>query len=290
MLLVQQVLNGLTIGMVYALVALGLTMVYGVLRILHFAHGAVYALGAFLALALLQLGSPFLLAAVAAVVGTALVGVLVERVFYRPLAGAPPIAPLIAGVGVYLLMEDTFRNVFGPYTHAFPTTAPNPGLQAGPLSLTPPQLLILLTGAVLLVGLSFLIGRTALGLQMRAVAADRETAASMGIDVPRIVSLNFLLGSALAGLAGVLVALNFNAVYPTMGAIPGMKAFAVVVTGGLGSLPGAVVASLFLGVAESVIEGFFDLPIGRDAAAFVLLIAVLLLRPQGLFGARQEKV
>jgi branched-chain amino acid transport system permease protein len=289
-LLFQQILNGLTIGMVYALVALGLTMVYGVLRILHFAHGAVYALGAFLALALLQLGSPFLLATVVAIVGAAVAGALIERVFYRPLAGAPPIAPLIAGVGVYLLLEDTFRNVFGPYTHALPAQAPIPALQAGPFSLTAPQVLILLTGIVLLVGLGVLIGRTALGLQMRAVAADRETAATMGIDVSWIVTLNFLLGSALAGLAGVLIALNFNAVYPTMGAIPGMKAFAVVVVGGLGSLPGAVVASLFLGVAESLIEGFFALPIGRDAAAFVLLIAVLLVRPQGLFGARLEKV
>ena len=276
--------------MVYALVALGLTMVYGVLRILHFGHGAVYALGAFLALASLQLGIPFLLAAVLAVAGAALTGVLIERVFYRPLASDSPIAPLIAGVRVYLLMEDSFRNVFGPYTHAFPTTAPIPGVQLGALSLTGSQVLILLTGAILLVALSVLINRTALGLQMRAVAADRETAASMGIDVSRIVSLNFLVGSALAGLAGVLVALNFNAVYPTMGAIPGMKAFAVVVTGGLGSLPGAVIASLFLGTAESIIEGFFDLPIGRDAAAFILLIVVLLLRPQGLFGTPQEKV
>lgn len=289
-MLVQQVLNGLAIGVIYALVALGLSMVYGVLRVLHFAHGAVYTVGAFAALALLQLQLPLALATLFGVLVATGVGVLVERVFYRPLASAPPILPLIAGVGVYLLVEDLARNVFGPYTQPFPAASPLPRVALGPLLLTGSQALILLIGTVLLGALAFLQARTRIGLQMRAVAADREMAAAVGISPTRVVLLNFAIGSALAGLAGILVALNFNAVYPTMGAIPGMKAFAVVVAGGLGSLPGAVLASLFLGVSESLIEGFLDLPIGRDAAAFILLILVLLVRPQGLFGQRIEKV
>lgn len=288
-MLTQQLLNGLTIGTLYALVALGLTMVYGVLRILHFAHGAVYAIGAYACLLLLDQHVPFGLAAATALVVAAAAGVLVERFFYRPLARAAPILPLVAGVGVYLFVEDGLRLLFGPYSHAFPVVG-LPALTAGPVFLTGPQVLILGSGLVLFPALALFINATPLGLQMRAVAADREMAAASGIAVGRIVGLNFAIGSALAGLAGILVALDFNAVYPTMGALPGLKAFAAVVVGGLGSLPGAIIASLLLGVSESFIEAFLDLPLGRDAAAFLLLILVLMLRPQGLLGRRTDRV
>jgi len=289
-MLTQQLLNGLTIGTLYALVALGLTMVYGVLRILHFAHGAVYAIGAYACLLLLDRHVPFGVAAATALVVAAAAGVLVERFFYRPLARAAPILPLVAGVGVYLFVEDGLRLLFGPYSHAFPVDLALPPLAVGPVFLTGPQLLILGSGVILFPALGLFINGTRLGLQMRAVAADREMAAASGIAVGRIVALNFAIGSALAGLAGILVALDFNAVYPTMGALPGLKAFAAVVVGGLGSLPGAIIASLLLGVSESFIEGFLDLPLGRDAAAFVLLILVLMLRPQGLLGRRTDRV
>jgi len=288
--MLQQVANGLTIGVVYALIAAGLTLVYGVLRVLHFAHGGVYMVAAYVALAvILALGGGFWPALALAIVVAGALGVAIERVVYRPLRGASPIAPLIAGAGVYLMLEDIFRRLGGPYTRPFPADLAGT-VVLGPLQLTAKQALVLGASLVGLGLLAYLIQRTKLGLAMQAVAQDAPTAASLGIPVDRVVALSFFVGSVLAGLAGVLVGLYFNAVEPTMGALPGMKAFAVVVLGGLGSVAGAVVAALLLGVVEALVTGYLDLPLGRDAVAFVLLIAALLFRPQGLLGGQVEKV
>ncbi len=288
--MLQQLANGLTIGVVYALVATGLALVYGVLRVLHFAHGGVYMVGAYTALALIAgLGLAFWPALALALLVAGVLGVLVERVVYRPLRGASPIAPLIAGAGVYIFLEDVLRRLGGPYTRPFPADFVG-ALALGPLQLTAKQGLVVAASVVGLSLLVFLIRGTKIGLAMQAVAQDPTTAASMGIPVDRVVALSFFVGSVLAGLAGVLVGLYFNAVDPTMGALPGMKAFAVVVLGGLGSVAGAVVAALALGVAEALVTGYLELPLGRDAIAFVLLIAALLFRPQGLFGRHAEKV
>ncbi|MHB1158974.1 MAG: branched-chain amino acid ABC transporter permease [Chloroflexota bacterium] len=288
--MLQQLANGLTIGIVYALIATGLALTYGVLRILHFAHGGVYMVAAYAALFLVtSAGLTFWPAFALALIVAGLLGVLIERLVYRRLRGESPIAPLIAGVGVYIFLEDVLRRAAGPYTRPFP--ADFPGVVAlGPLYLTLEQGLVFAASILGLLLLVYLIRGTRIGLGLQAVAQDTQTAASMGIDVNRVVALSFFVGSALAGLAGVLVGLYFNAVEPGMGAVPGMKAFAIVVLGGLGSVPGAAIAALALGLVETLVTGYFDLPLGRDAIAFVLLIAILLFRPQGLFGRQLEKV
>ena len=288
--MLQQLANGLTIGIVYALIASGLALVYGVLRILHFAHGGVYMVTAYVALFLVvAAGLPFWPALALALVAAGLLGVLIERLVYRRLQGESPIAPLIAGVGVYIFLEDMLRRVAGPYTRPFPTDFPG-SLTLGPVELTLKQALVFSASLLGLALLLYLIRGTKVGLGLQAVAQDGQTAASMGIDVNRVVAVSFFVGSLLAGLAGVLVGMYFNAVEPGMGAIPGMKAFAIVVLGGLGSVPGAVVAALALGLVETLVTGYFNLPLGRDAIAFVLLIAILLVRPQGLFGRSVDKV
>ncbi len=288
--MLQQLANGLTIGIVYALIATGLALVYGVLRILHFAHGGVYMVTAYVALFLVVAsGLPFWPALALALVVAGVLGVLIERLVYRRLRGESPIAPLIAGVGVYIFLEDMLRRAAGPYTRPFPTDFPG-SVIFGPVQLTFKQGLVFAASLLGLALLVYLIRGTKVGLGLQAVAQDSQTAASMGIDVNRVVALTFFVGSALAGLAGVLVGMYFNAVDPGMGAIPGMKAFAIVVLGGLGSVPGAVVAALALGLVETLVTGYFNLPLGRDAIAFVLLIAILLFRPQGLFGRSVDKV
>jgi len=288
--MLQQVANGLTIGIVYALIASGLALVYGVLRILHFAHGGVYMVTAYVALFLVvAAGLSFWPALLLALVVAGILGMLIERLVYRRLRGESPIAPLIAGVGVYIFFEDMLRRAAGPYTRPFPADFPG-NLVIGPVDLTIKQGLVFSASLLGLVLLFYLIRGTKVGLGLQAVAQDWQTAASMGVDVNRVVALSFFVGSALAGLAGILVGMYFNAVEPGMGAIPGMKAFAIVVLGGLGSVPGAVVAALALGLVETLVTGYFNLPLGRDAIAFVLLIAILLFRPQGLFGRSVDKV
>ncbi len=288
--MIQQLANGLTIGVVYALIATGLALVYGVLRILHFAHGGVYMVTAYVALFLVvATGLPFWPALVVALLVAGLLGVLIERLVYRRLRGESPIAPLIAGVGTYIFLEDVLRRTAGPYTRPFPTDFPG-SIAIGALQVTYKQGLVFAASLLGLALLLYLIRGTKVGLGLQAVAQDSQTAASMGIDVNRVVALSFFVGSVLAGLAGILVGMYFNAVEPGMGAIPGMKAFAIVVLGGLGSVPGAVVAALVLGLVETLVTGYFNLPLGRDAIAFVLLIAILLFRPQGLFGRSVDKV
>ena len=288
--MLQQLANGLTIGIVYALIATGLALVYGVLRILHFAHGGVYMVTAYVALFLMvSAGLTFWPALALALVVAGLLGVLIERLVYRRLRGESPIAPLIAGVGVYIFLEDIMRRTAGPYTRPFPTNFPG-SLVLGPVEFTYKQGLVFAASILGLALLAYLIRGTKMGLGLQAVAQDSQTAASMGIDVNRVVAFSFFVGSALAGLAGVLVGMYFNAVDPGMGAIPGMKAFAIVVLGGLGSVPGSVVAALALGLVETLVTGYLNIPLGRDAIAFVLLIAILLFRPQGLFGRSVDKV
>lgn len=291
-LLAQQILNGLIMGLVYALIALGLTLVYGVLRIIHLAHAATYALGAYVAATLLNAAAvPVPIAILLGVVAAGVLGVLVERLIYRPLLNAKPIAPLIAGLGVYFILQDTVKNLFGPYALPFGEPAGPGGFTLGPLTISQPQLLVVGVSIALIAAVFFLISRTRFGLRIRAVADRRDMSAVVGINVPGIVSLTFLLASVLAGVAGILVANLYSTVYPTMGLDYTLRALAVVVVGGLGSVSGAVVASLLLGVTEAVLVGMFDLPIGQDGIAFVLLVSVLLIRPQGIFGSRlMEKV
>lgn len=284
-MLLQQVLNGLTIGAIYAIIALGLTLVYGVLRILHVAHAGIYVLGGYVGWLVHAASGSLALALLAAMAASALAGLLVERWLYLPLLGRPRIVPLIASIGLFIALEDLFRLVFGPYALAFAARPPLPPLPLGPLVLTPAQLLVFLAGLLLVSGTWWLAHRTRVGLAWRAIAEDPGMASALGVNVPRAVGLNFLVGSALAGAAGVLVGVFFNAVEPTMGSVPAYKGLAIIVLGGLGSFWGAVAASLLLGVVEALAIGTVGL-LPRDAIAFLALILMLLARPQGLLGER----
>ncbi len=280
----QQFANGLAIGSVYALIALGLTMVYGVLRILHIAHAGVYALGAYMGLLVFRFVPNFWLALALTMVGCSLAGVLVQRFLYMPLLALPRIVPLIASIGLFIAMEEIFRLIAGPYILSFPA---NPGLgsiQWGIVRITSNQLLVFLVTFSLLAILWFIIGRTKLGLAMQATSQDLETASVMGINTENIIATNFLIGSALAGAAGVLVGVYFNSVYPTMGSIPAYKALAIIVLGGLGSIPGTVLGGLLIGLGETLLLGLTDIPFPRDALAFIIMILILMFRPYGLLG------
>jgi branched-chain amino acid transport system permease protein len=280
----QQLANGLAIGSVYALIALGLTMVYGVLRILHIAHAGVYALGAYLGVWAFRLVPSFWIALAVAMVGCALAGIVIQRYLYIPLLALPRIVPLIASIGLFIALEEIFRIISGPYIISFPA---NPGLgsiQWGIVRITNNQLLVFLVTLALLAILWFIISRTKLGLAMQATSQDLEIASVMGINTEKIVATNFLIGSALAGAAGVLVGVYFNSVYPTMGSIPAYKALAIIVLGGLGSIAGTVLGGLLIGLGETLLLGMTDIPFPRDALAFIIMILILMFRPHGLLG------
>lgn len=280
----QQIANGIAIGSVYALMTLGLTMVYGVLRVLHVAHAGVYALGAYVGLWAFRQVHNLWASLLVAMIGCALAGLLMERFLYTPLLHLPRIIPLIASIGLFIAMEEAFRIVAGPYALAYDAEVGFGRLEIGAFHLTPTQVLIVLVTLVILAVLWAVLARTRVGLAMRATAQDGEITASFGVNTEWVVALNFLIGSAMAGAAGVLIGVYDNQIYPTMGSIPAYKALAIVVLGGLGSIPGTVLASLMIGLAETLIIGLLAVPFPRDALAFVAMILVLMFRPYGLLG------
>ncbi len=280
----QQIANGIATGAVYALTTLGLTMVYGVLRVLHVAHAGIYALGAYVGLAAFRATGSFWLSLVVAMVVCALAGLLIERFLYAPLLHLPRIIPLIASIGLFIAMEEAFRIVAGPYALAYNAEVGFGSLRLGPLHLTAPQTLILVVTLVLLGLLWLLLSRSKVGLAMRATAMDAEITSSFGVNTRAIITLNFLIGSAMAGAAGVLIGVYDNQVWPTMGSVPAYKCLAIVVLGGLGNIPGSVLASFLIGLAETLLIGVVAIPFPRDALAFVAMILVLMFRPYGLLG------
>ncbi len=283
-MLLQQLVNGLTVGSLYALMALGLTMVYGVLRVLHIAHAAVFTLGAYGGLWAFQATGSFWLALAAAMASAVLAGLAMERWVYWPLLAKPPIATLIASIGVFIGLEEVFRIVAGPQPYSLDVPLLLPDVRLGPVLVTAPQLLVIAVTVALLGALWLFITRTSLGLALRATSQDRDMAAACGMNVRRVVSLNFALGSALAGAAGVLVGIYYNSVSPTMGGVTGYKGLAIIVLGGMGSIPGTVLGGLLVGVVETILISLVDFALPRDAWAFLAMIAVFLFRPQGLLG------
>jgi branched-chain amino acid transport system permease protein len=289
--------QGLCWGSVYALIALGYTMVYGVLRLINFAHGDLLMVGAYVAL--LGMSNDrwhlsLLPALGLAVAFCALLGVLIERWAYRPLRGQPRLAALITAVGVSLLLENLAQLIFSPNPRSFPDELPGGlGRSLGGasqqfhaltgLTITPQQSFILLATALLLLLLWLLIARTRFGLAMRAISFDREAAALMGINPDRVIALTFALGSGLAAVAGVLVALDQPKVWPLLGFLPGIKAFVAAVLGGIGNVPGAMLGGLTLGFSEYLVAGYVSTSY-KDALVFSVLILILLLRPTGLTG------
>jgi len=295
----QQLVNGVTWGSVYALIALGYTMVYGILRLINFAHGDVYMLGAFFAyftaraIGAQQNPGPLnaLLVLAAAMVGCGAIGYIIERLAYRPVRKSSRLAALITAIGVSLLLENGGVLMFGGDPKFFPQviTARNLALGGG-VTISNQQIIILVVSLALMLALRFIVLYTRVGKAMRAVSHSHTAAALMGISVDRIISFTFVLGSTLAAAAGVLVALQNPKIEPLMGVMPGLKAFVAAVLGGIGNIPGAVIGGLVMGVAEVMVVGYLS-PTYRDAIAFVLLIVILLVRPAGILGkATVEKV
>lgn len=289
--MLQQVVNGLTLGSTYALIALGYTMVYGVLRLINFAHGEVYMIGAFTGLMASQIpGLPFPAALLIAMAGAAVVGVAIERIAYRPLRKAPRLAALISAIGMSIFLRNLTLVVMGPQTRAFPVPFEVKHFSIGRLRINSFDVLILVTSVGLMIGLHFLVQKAKIGKAMRATAQDMETASLMGIDVNRVIAFTFAVGSALAAAAGVLIGMNFNAVEPSMGMMPGLKGFVAAVLGGVGSIPGAMIGGILLGMAEVMGVALLRSE-WRDAIAFGILALVLLIKPSGIFGGNlQEKV
>jgi branched-chain amino acid transport system permease protein len=295
----QQLFNGLSLGAIYALIALGYTMVYGVLRFINFAHGDVFMVGAFTAFflgraLLASLGAGWLvfsLALVGAMAVCAALGALIEWTVYRPLRRRPRLTVLITAIGVSLLLEYSGQIAFGADPKRFPALLEKTAYQLGGVSFNSLEVLVLVVTFGLLFVLRAFVLHTRMGMAMRAVAQCPDAAALMGIPIHRVISATFALGSALAAAAGVLHALNYPTIQPLMGVLPGIKAFVAAVLGGIGSIPGAALGGLILGVLETFVGGWSPLSTYRDAVAFALLILLLLFRPGGLLGrATVEKV
>ena len=309
-LFVQLLVNGITLGSLYALIALGYSMVYGILKLLNFAHGDVYMVGAFVGYGVLTaLGGPLspdlalapliVLMFLAAMLASGALGVVIERFAYRPLRDAPRIAPLISALGVSFFLQNSALLLFGAQFrtyNSFQLGSPNPELfEPGPLidplfvvagvNVQFVQVLVLGMTVALMVALTLLVAKTPIGKAMRATAYDREAAAMMGIDVDRVIASTFFIGSVLAGAAGVMFGLLFSQVFHFMGFLAGLKGFTAAVVGGIGSIPGAMLGGLLVGLTESFAAGYLG---GRwsDLIVFGILIVVLLVRPSGLLGTR----
>ena len=298
----QQLTNGLALGSIYALIALGYTMVYGVLRFINFAHSDVLMLGAFSAFylapkmeaifgpqsALGALAIIFVAAAICAVIG-----ILIELLAYRPLRNRPKLAVLITAIGVSLFIEFTCQHhaVFGADTKSFPKLLPTRELHFAGIEMASNDLLVLVLTSVLLFAMWFLVQHTKMGMALRAVSFNQQAAALMGVNVNRVISFTFGLGSALAAIAGIFYAMRAPGIEPLMGVQPGIRAFIAAVLGGIGNLPGAALGGLLLGVLETVAGGIPGVSNYRDGIAFAILILILLFRPAGLLGrATVEKV
>ena len=290
--LATYLLNGITQGSVYALVALGYTMVYGIIKLINFAHGEFFMIGAFLGYFCIKSGMPLWMAFPCAMIGSGLIAVIVERVVYRPIRYAGRIPALITALGISLFFQYAGQNTLGADPKAFPKVSDfeNKTYQFGELFISTNQIVIISTTFILMVFLWWLVNHTRTGKAMRATSFDMNATELMGIDTNKIISFTFFVGASLAGAAGVLVGMYYNTVEPMMGMIPGLKAFVAAVLGGIGIIPGAVLGGLVLGVAENLVVGFW-VSTYRDAIAFAILILILLLKPAGLLGKnRKEKV
>lgn len=289
--MLQQLVNGLILGSVYALLALGYTMVYGIIKLINFAHGDIYMIGAFMGYFLINsLHLNFFLALILAMVGTAALGVLVEFLAYRPLRNSTRIAALITAIGVSFFLEYVMVYFVGANTRSFPQVIETVRYNFGPISLTNIQLMILVISLILMVLLQVIVQKTKMGKAMRAVSVDSDAAQLMGINVNRTISFTFALGSALAGAAGVLIALYYNSLEPLMGMTPGLKSFVAAVLGGIGIIPGAALGGFVIGLLETFATAF-GMSDFRDAIVYGILILILLVRPAGILGKNvKEKV
>lgn len=290
--LIQQLVNGLSLGSIYALIALGYTMVYGIVKLINFAHGDVFMVGAFVGfytITILELS--FIPALLISMAACAIFGVIIERIAYKPLRNATRIAALITAIGVSLLIEYGVIYIRGAQPEAYPSDVlPISEISIFGVSISSQSIFIFAVAIILMIILQFVVHKTKIGKAMRAVSYDTDAARLMGINVDNTISATFAIGSALAGAAGVIFGIYYIKIEPLMGVIPGLKAFVAAVLGGIGIIPGAMVGGLVLGVIEALVSatGF---SLWRDAVAFIVLILILIFRPQGLFGKnKKEKV
>ncbi|MFN3739371.1 MAG: branched-chain amino acid ABC transporter permease [Thermodesulfovibrionales bacterium] len=295
----QQFIQGLTLGYVYALIALGYTMVYGILQLINFAHGEIYMLGAYMTvisfgfltgagLTETHILLSLVLSLLLSIIFVSAYGATIERIAYRPLRNAPRLSPLISAIGVSIFLQNFVMLTQGATYKVFPPVFSNTGLTIGSAKITPVQLTIIVLSSVVMIFLHFFISRTKTGKAMRAVAQDRVMASLVGIDTDRIIAITFIIGSALAGVAGFMVTLYYSLINYYMGYIAGIKAFTAAVLGGIGSIPGAMVGGLLLGLIEGLAAGYISSEY-KDAYAFIVLIIILLIRPTGLFKRPMEE-
>lgn len=297
----QQIINGLVLGSIYALVALGYTMVYGIMGLINFAHGEVVMIGALVALTVINLlagsGLPGIVIALIGLIAAAPVcmatGFAIERIAYRPLRRAPKLAPLITAIGVSIVLQNLAMLIWGRRYHSFPPILPSTGYEIFGATISGLQIAIVVIAALMMAGLTLLVQRTRLGRAMRATAENPQIAQLMGVDINRIISLTFVIGSALAAVAGLMVSANYSIAHYYMGFILGLKAFTAAVLGGIGNLAGAMLGGILLGLIEALGAGYIgDLTGGflgshyQDVFAFFVLILVLVFRPSGLVGEK----
>ena len=284
----EQLVNGITLGGIYAIVALGYTLVFGVLDIINMAHGEIFMFGSFVGMLLAtRLDAPLPVAFLGAILVTALMGYLLERLALRPLRrarGASPLAPLISTIGVSIVLENVAHRIFGAGNQLFPTSFAEIRFEIGSVTVYLVQVVILVISFALMAGLSLWLGKTRAGKALRATAENAETAALLGVNTRRIVTATVMIASAMGGIAGVLVGMSFNYINNQMGLPMGLKGLAIIIFGGMGSVNGAMAGGMILGLAETLVVAYGDSGY-RDAIAFVTIILVLLVRPQGLFGA-----
>jgi branched-chain amino acid transport system permease protein len=287
----QQIVNGLSLGSIYALIALGYTMVYGIIKLINFAHGDIMMVGAYAGwFATTTLHLPFLPALVLAMMFSAILGVLIERIAYKPLRYVTRIASLITAIGVSLFLEYGGMLLVSPQVRTYPPVFPDTIYNIGGIIIKYGDIVMVVTSIILMLLLHVIVQYSKIGKAMRAVSFDNEAALLMGINVNNTISATFAIGSGLAAAAGVLMGVYFNSIDPLMGIVPGLKAFVAAVLGGIGIIPGAMVGGFFLGLTESFVSGL-GWSTWRDAVAFLILILVLIIKPSGIFGKNiREKV
>lgn len=288
---IQQLINGLALGSVYALIAIGYTMVYGIIGLINFAHGDVYMVGAFIAfLAAGNLHMGFLPALIVSMIGCAILGFLIDRIAYKPLRNSPKITLFITAIGMSMLLENGFRVIFGPDPKPFPELFKVKTYVLGTIQINNLQITMFAVSIILVLILQYIIYKTKIGKAMRATSFDNDAARLMGINVDSVISTTFAIGSALAAAAGVLVGMAYPRIDPYMGLMPGTKAFVAAVLGGIGLMPGAMVGGIIMGLAETFTKAYISTKLS-DAIAFSLLIVILIVKPAGLLGKKtSEKV
>ncbi|HAV52235.1 MAG TPA: branched-chain amino acid ABC transporter permease [Leuconostoc mesenteroides] len=288
---IQQLINGLMLGSVYALLALGYTMVYGIIKLINFAHGDIYMLGAYFGYFFIKvLHLNFFIALILAMAVSAIIGVVIEYVAYRPLRHSPRIAVLISALGISFLLENGMTYLYGSDQRSFPQAIKTVQYHFYGIQVSNIQSIIAVTSIVLMLLLTYIVKNTKMGRAMRAVSADPDAASLMGININHTISFTFAIGSALAAAGGVLIGLYYNSIDPLMGMTPGLKAFVAAVLGGIGIIPGAAVGGWLIGILETMVQAtaFSDY---KDAIVYAMLIVILLIKPTGILGKnKREKV